>query len=104
MDDNADGVQDSNEAKLSEVNVSLWKLGEGTKFTTAADQYAAIDFNKTMFEGLNASDLKQIRIVASGIPAWQQPQLFYATNNDDHIWYRAKKIAVDNHCGNGICV
>lgn len=93
MDDNADGEQNEEaERRISDIKVSLWKLGEGTKFTTADYQYAAIDFNKTMFEGLNASDLKQIRIVASGIPAGQEPQLFYATNNDDHIWYRAKKL------------
>ena len=93
MDDNADGVQnEDSERRISGVKVFLWKLGEGTKFTTADYKHAAIDFNEAMFNGLNASDLKQIRIVAIGIPAGQQPQLFYATNNDEHIWYRAKKM------------
>ena len=93
MDDNADGVQnEDSERRISGVKVSLWKLREGTIFTTADYQYAAIDFNEAMFKGLDASDLKQIRIVASGIPEGQNPQLFYATNNDDHVWYRAQKL------------
>lgn len=60
--------------------MSLWKLREGTTFTSSAS-YVMLIFKNNMFGDLDASKLKKIRIVASGISAGQWPQLFYATNN-----------------------
>lgn len=84
-DDNADGEQDSDETKLSGVKVSLLKLREGTIFTTNPPPEktdARLTLNANMFTEIgDAKNLEKIRIVASGIPVGQEPQLFYATNN-----------------------
>ena len=83
MDENADGVQNTGEQHLSGVNVSLLKLREGTTFTSEAsgNPDVQLSFDFRMFSGLDASQLKTIRIVASGILAGQHPELFYATDH-----------------------
>ena len=85
-DHNADGVQDSDETKLSGVKVSLLKLREGTKLTSQATN-PDVWFNyiiNNMVGNINAEQLQEIRIVASGVPVGQKPQLYYATNNAKH--------------------
>ena len=86
-DDNADGVQDSGESHISDVKVSLLKLREGTTFTTCSSDQGSDDANiylnlDKMLTGISdASNLKKIRIVASGITVGIYPQLFYETDS-----------------------
>ena len=75
-------MQDSGEGHISNVKVSLLKLREGTTFTTnSSGSYdAIIQFNNNMLNEIgDASNLKKIHIVASGIPVGQKPELFYKT-------------------------
>lgn len=93
-DHNADGVQDSDETKLSGVKVSLLKLREGTKLTTEINKEDVwFNFNiNNMVGNINAEQLQKIRIVASGIPVGQNPQLYYATSSAGHQENNSKKL------------
>lgn len=93
-DTNANGLQDGGEELLSGVDVSLWKLREGTTFISSGSDVILI-FKNNMFGDLNAKQLKKIRIVASGIPAGQWPQLFYATNNPELDETHSKRLQTE---------
>lgn len=57
----------------------------GATFTAADDGKGDLIFTflETMYAGLSASDLKAVRVVASGDPATQDPmKLYYAAGND----------------------
>lgn len=60
----------------------------GATFTAANDGSGDLIFTflETMYAGLSASDLKAVRVVASGDPATQDPmKLYYAAGNDTEL-------------------
>lgn len=60
----------------------------GATFTAADDGKGDLIFTflETMYAGLSASDLKAVRVVASGDPATQDPmKLYYAAGNDNGL-------------------
>ena len=60
----------------------------GATFTSADDGTGDLIFTflETMYAGLSASDLKAVRVVASGDPATQDPmKLYYAAGNDNGL-------------------
>lgn len=84
-DTNANGLQDGDEELLSGVNVSLWKLREGTTFIPDSNPDVQFYFQYDMFKDLKADQLEKIRIVASGIPEDQRPKLYYSTDPNGHL-------------------
>lgn len=61
----------------------------GATFTAADDGEGDLIFTflETMYAGLSASDLKAVRVVASGDPATENPmKLYYAAGNDNGLF------------------
>ena len=84
IDDNADGIRNEDDERLiSDVNVSLWKLREGTTFFPSGDN-PQLHFIDSRINDLTADQLVRIRVVAS-IPEGQKPKLYFATSVSDSL-------------------
>lgn len=85
LDNNSDGIRDNGEALLDNVNVSLYKLNEGTIFTSDNSWDPMLAFKEILFTDLTAENLKRVRMTASGITEGEKPQLYYGTVQDNNL-------------------
>ena len=80
---------------MSSLTAEVTVSDKGTTFKTlpaGQSNDAILGLRASMYEGLTADDVTRIRVVASGIPAGQSMQLFFATKNAE--WSEANSIRV----------
>lgn len=82
------------------VKVSLYRKGEtgGTTFDTGNGSGDAILYaNEVMYQGLNTSDVKSVRLVMSGdSDSVNPPELFYKIKSDDR-YTGDKRVSLDSN-------